>query len=62
MCIQASMTALPDHTTYCASKGAVDQLTRMMALELGPHQIRVNSVNPTVVLTAMGKHPLIFWV
>jgi len=26
-----------------------------MALELGPHKIRVNSVNPTVVLTSMGK-------
>lgn len=26
-----------------------------MALELGPHNIRVNSVNPTVVMTAMGK-------
>ena len=26
-----------------------------MALELGPHNIRVNSVNPTVVLTDMGK-------
>jgi len=52
---QASMCALPLHTSYCTSKGAVDQLTRMMALELGPHQIRVNAVNPTVVLTDMGK-------
>jgi NAD(P)-dependent dehydrogenase (short-subunit alcohol dehydrogenase family) len=52
---QASSRALQDHTTYCASKGAVDQLTRVMALELGPHQIRVNAVNPTVVLTPMGK-------
>jgi len=31
-------------------KAAVDHLTRMMALELGPHGIRVNAVNPTVVL------------
>ena len=52
---QSSVRALPDHATYCASKGAVDQLTRVMALELGPHQIRVNAVNPTVVLTPMGK-------
>jgi len=52
---QASMTALPLHTSYCTSKGAVDQLTRMMALELGPYQIRTNAVNPTVVLTDMGK-------
>ena len=26
------------------SKGAVDQLTRMMALELGPHQVRINII------------------
>lgn len=52
---QSSLRALPDHTAYCTSKGALDQLTRMMALELGPHQIRVNSVNPTVTLTPMGE-------
>jgi len=28
---------------------------RMMALEVGPHNIRVNSVGPTVVMTEMGK-------
>ena len=52
---QASTRAVKDHTAYCASKGAVDQLTRMMALELGPHQIRVNAVHPTVVMTPMGQ-------
>eukprot|EP00043_Microstomoeca_roanoka_P005277 m.54750 g.54750 ORF g.54750 m.54750 type:complete len:265 (+) comp12891_c0_seq1:85-879(+) len=52
---QASTVGLPDHTAYCVSKGALDQLTRMMAVELGPSKIRVNSVNPTVVLTEMGK-------
>jgi len=52
---QASMAALTDHTAYCTSKGAVDHLTRMMALELGAKGIRVNSVNPTVVLTDLGK-------
>ncbi|HTK12101.1 MAG TPA: glucose 1-dehydrogenase [Ktedonobacteraceae bacterium] len=52
---QASMIGLLDHTAYCASKGALDQLTRVMALELGPHQIRVNAVNPTVTLTPMGE-------
>jgi len=51
---QASMVGLTDHAAYCASKGALDQLTRVMALELGPHQIRVNAVNPTVTLTPMG--------
>ncbi|XP_065836932.1 L-xylulose reductase-like [Oscarella lobularis] len=52
---QASMAALRDHAVYCASKGALDQLTRVMALELGPHRIRVNCVNPTVVMTDMGR-------
>ena len=52
---QASLCALPEHATYCASKGGLDMLTKVMALELGPHQIRVNAVNPTVVMTDMGK-------
>eukprot|EP00667_Euglena_gracilis_P019950 EG_transcript_21477 len=52
---QGSLMALPEHATYCASKAAVDHLTRVMALELGPHGIRVNAVNPTVVLTEMGQ-------
>ncbi|GIY63219.1 hypothetical protein CDAR_119791 [Caerostris darwini] len=51
---QAAIIALPNHATYCASKGALDQIMKVMALELGPHKIRVNSVNPTVVLTEMG--------
>lgn len=52
---QASMVGIADHAAYCASKGALDNLTRVMALELGPHQIRVNAVNPTVTLTPMGE-------
>ncbi len=52
---QAGIAALQDHAAYCASKAAMDHLTRVMALELGPHQIRVNAVNPTVILTPMGE-------
>ncbi|QFP76374.1 SDR family oxidoreductase [Deinococcus sp. AJ005] len=51
---QSSSVGLPNHAAYCASKGALDQLTRVMAIELGPHGIRVNAVNPTVTLTPMG--------
>lgn len=51
----ASQRGLADHAAYCASKGALDQLTRVMALELGPHGIRVNAVNPTVTLTPMAE-------
>ncbi|XDV45156.1 hypothetical protein PO909_013295 [Leuciscus waleckii] len=35
---QASQCALKDHAVYCATKGALDMLTRVMALELGPYQ------------------------
>lgn len=52
---QAGIVALPDHLVYGASKGAVDQITRVTALELGPSNIRCNSINPTVVETDMGK-------
>ncbi|KAI0211724.1 L-xylulose reductase [Lamellibrachia satsuma] len=34
----AAHMAFPIHTSYCASKGALDQVTRVMALELGAHQ------------------------
>lgn len=50
---QASLVALTGHVSYGASKGAVDSITRVSALELGPHGIRVNAVNPTVVMTPM---------
>ena len=53
---QASMVALRDHTSYCVSKGGLDMLTKVMAVELGPHNIRVNSVNPTVVITPLAQH------
>ncbi|XP_054988289.1 L-xylulose reductase isoform X1 [Sorex araneus] len=52
---QASQRALLNHSVYCSSKGALDMLTKVMALELGPHKIRVNAVNPTVVMTPMGQ-------
>jgi len=50
----ASFRGVPDHTAYCTSKGAVDSLTLAMAVELGPHGIRANAVNPTITMTAMG--------
>ena len=50
---QAALVALPGHISYGASKAALDNITRVSALELGRHGIRVNSVNPTVVMTPM---------
>lgn len=55
---QTSKGAVTDHSVYCSTKGAMDMLTKVMALELGPHNIRVNAVNPTVVMTDMGR---IYW-
>ncbi|XP_018495323.1 L-xylulose reductase [Galendromus occidentalis] len=53
MSSQASIAALKDHAVYSASKAAMDALTRVFALELGPYNIRVNSVNPTVTMSPM---------
>jgi glucose 1-dehydrogenase len=40
-------------SAYCASKGGVRMLTKVMALELGRHGIRVNAVAPGFIRTAM---------
>ena len=50
---QASLVALNGHISYASSKAALDSITRVSALELGKYDIRVNSVNPTVVMTPM---------
>jgi 3-oxoacyl-[acyl-carrier protein] reductase len=45
----------PNSVVYTATKGAVDAVTRVLAKELGPKKIRVNSINPGVVETE-GTH------
>lgn len=50
---QAGLVSLGGHVAYGASKAALDNITRVSALELGRYGIRVNSVNPTVVMTVM---------
>lgn len=52
---QASIIGLKEHLSYCSSKGAIDSATMVMCMELGEYNIRVNAVNPTVTMTAMGK-------
>jgi len=47
--------AAPVLSIYDTTKASLDMLTKSMALELGKHNIRVNSVNPTVFLSNMTK-------
>jgi NAD(P)-dependent dehydrogenase (short-subunit alcohol dehydrogenase family) len=47
--------AFPNVLAYCVSKAGVDQLTRCAALELAPKGVRVNAVNPGVVVTNLHK-------
>jgi 3-oxoacyl-[acyl-carrier protein] reductase len=51
----ASELNLPNTVVYTATKGAVDAVTRVLAKELGPRKIRVNSINPGVIETE-GTH------
>ncbi|MDR1956269.1 MAG: D-threitol dehydrogenase [Treponema sp.] len=51
---QAGSIALDKHVAYCASKGGIIAMTKVLALEWGPYGIRVNCVSPTVVLTELG--------
>ncbi|XP_065095419.1 3-oxoacyl-[acyl-carrier-protein] reductase FabG-like [Ochlerotatus camptorhynchus] len=43
--------SFPNALAYCVSKAALDQFTRCVALDLAPKQVRVNSVNPAVIVT-----------
>jgi NAD(P)-dependent dehydrogenase (short-subunit alcohol dehydrogenase family) len=49
------LRSFPGVLAYCVSKAAVDQLTRCAALELAPKGVRVNAVNPGVVITEIHK-------
>jgi NAD(P)-dependent dehydrogenase (short-subunit alcohol dehydrogenase family) len=42
-------------SVYCASKHAVEGFTKAMAIELAPHNIRVNSLGPTFLETPMTR-------
>ena len=49
------MTLFPGVLAYNVSKAALDQFTRCVSLELAAKQIRVNSVNPGVIITELQK-------
>jgi len=51
----AGLRSFPGLLAYCVSKAAIDQLTRCAALDLAPKGIRVNAVNPGVVVTEIHR-------
>ncbi|HEX5216284.1 MAG TPA: SDR family oxidoreductase [Vicinamibacterales bacterium] len=51
----AGVRAFPGLVSYCVSKAAIDQLTRCAALDFAAQGIRVNAVNPGVVVTNLHR-------
>ncbi|GAB0090107.1 hypothetical protein DMENIID0001_047900 [Sergentomyia squamirostris] len=49
------LRSFPGVLSYCISKSAVDQFTKCVALELGPKGVRVNAVNPGLIVTELHK-------
>jgi len=49
------LRAFPGVLSYCVSKSAVDQFTRAVALELAPKKVRVNAINPGVIVTNLHR-------
>jgi NAD(P)-dependent dehydrogenase (short-subunit alcohol dehydrogenase family) len=49
------LRSFPGVLSYCVSKAAVDQLTRCAALEMAPKGVRVNAVNPGVVVSNLHR-------
>jgi NAD(P)-dependent dehydrogenase (short-subunit alcohol dehydrogenase family) len=54
----AGQVAFPNSAAYCATKGAVEQLTKALAVELSPQGIRVNSIAPGNIRTPMNEELL----
>ena len=52
---QTGVIALKDHVAYATSKGGLNALTKSLMTEAAPHNVQVNAICPTVVLTEMGK-------
>ena len=50
-----AVLAIPNQVPYCVSKGGIAQLTKVMALSLAPHGIRVNAIGPGTIATEMAK-------
>ena len=55
---QNGLIAYFDRAAYCSAKAGVVNLTRLLALEWAPYQIRVNAVAPTFIETELTQHTL----
>ena len=51
---QAGVVGLDSHGAYCASKGGLNMLTKVMTVEWAKYNIQANAVCPNVILTPMG--------
>ncbi len=51
--------AMPSIASYNVSKGGIDQLTRVMALALADHAIRVNAVAPGTIATELAQNAVL---
>ena len=51
----AGLRAVNNHTIYCSAKGAMDMLTRTMALELGPHKVRLKFILTFILAFSVKK-------
>jgi len=52
---QAGLVGLEDHSAYCATKGGLILLTKVLAIEWGKYKINVNAVAPTIIMTPMAE-------
>lgn len=52
---QTGVIALNDHAAYASSKGGLNALTKSLCVEWARHNIQVNAICPTVVMTPMGR-------
>jgi NAD(P)-dependent dehydrogenase (short-subunit alcohol dehydrogenase family) len=54
----AGQVAFPNSAAYCATKGAIEQLTKALAVELSPVGVRVNAIAPGNIRTPMNEELL----